>query len=46
LIAEFCNCHAVAFKRDGYYMGEELLERKERNMGSRIGNKQGMYVLH
>jgi len=27
-------------------MGEELLERKERNMGSRIGNKRGMYVLH
>jgi hypothetical protein len=27
-------------------MGEELLEREERNLGSRIGNKQGMYVLH
>ena len=26
--------------------GEELLERRERNVGSRIGNKRGIYVLH
>ncbi|CAD6261373.1 unnamed protein product [Miscanthus lutarioriparius] len=31
----------VSFKGDGCYMGEELLKRKERNMGSRIGNKRG-----
>jgi len=27
-------------------MGEELLKREERNLGSRIENKSGMYVLH
>jgi hypothetical protein len=45
LVAEFYNFHAVSFKRDGCYMGEELLEREGRNLGSRIGNKRGMYVL-
>ena len=38
LIAEFCNCHAVSLKGEGCYMGEELLERKGRNLGSRIGH--------